>query len=236
MPAASQFGYDLLFYLVVTFILTTKQEADAEAINTARYLDKNLTWQQFTLKSPSQMQESACDLIKHNIKYLYLTLSPYVGTVGAPGHYMRKQKYQNDQRKGASRVSSLLSKCRLFRSVRSHLHISISHSQRKLLIFSPKPVIPSLSYLSKHQQLSTNIWNSQSLESFSIPLPLSSSKYNPSQNLVSLPSVICPFPQPQPWSQSQHLSSEDWNCPHLESLWAFLVTCLYIQPIHHTTY
>lgn len=49
---------------VVTFLLITKQEADVEAINTAHYLDKNLSWQQFTLELPSQMQESVCDLIK----------------------------------------------------------------------------------------------------------------------------------------------------------------------------
>lgn len=55
---------DCSAYLVVTFLFTTKQEADVVAIDTAYYLDKNLTWQQFALELPSQIQESVCDLIK----------------------------------------------------------------------------------------------------------------------------------------------------------------------------
>lgn len=51
-------------YLVVTFLFTTKQEADVVVIDTAHYLDKNLTWQQFTLELRSLMQQSVCDLIK----------------------------------------------------------------------------------------------------------------------------------------------------------------------------
>lgn len=56
MPVASLSWHCLVFYLAVTFLFTIEQEADVAAIDIAHYLDKNLTWQQFTLELPSQMQ------------------------------------------------------------------------------------------------------------------------------------------------------------------------------------
>lgn len=54
IPVASHSWYCLLFYLVVIFLFTTKQEADVVTIDAADYLDKNLTWHQFMLELPSQ--------------------------------------------------------------------------------------------------------------------------------------------------------------------------------------